>query len=132
MALSSEDQHALAAPDTEDQPALGEDHGDRTRLRARRCAKPAAPAITAARARRVPKSLIFSFPLSCSIDLMSQDHREITEHRKQDARDGLADREPDPGHRALDVDRGLAEWAGMRPSTGNAAHQHGPGLILKM
>ena len=59
-----------------------------------------------------------------AIGLMREDHREVSEHREQDARDGIGDRETDPGHRAVDLDCRLAARAGVRARAGHAAHQH--------
>src|SRR6185437_11026953 len=54
---------------------------------------------------------------------LREDHGEVTEHGDQDARYGVADRETDPGHRALDFDRGFAGRTGMRPRARDTAHQ---------
>src|SRR5262245_28473333 len=55
--------------------------------------------------------------------LLREDHREVAEHGEQDARDGISDREADPGYRALDLDRGFAARAGVGARASDAAHQ---------
>src|SRR3954464_11996378 len=63
--------------------------------------------------------------LEMQAGLLREDHREVAEHSEHDAGDGVADREADPRHAALDFHSRLAAWAGVRPRTGNTAHQHG-------
>ena len=56
---------------------------------------------------------------------LREQHREVAEHREQNARDGIADREADPRNAAVDFLGCLAGRARVRPRAGDAAHQHG-------
>src|SRR4051812_10366271 len=79
----------------------------------------------AVKATRMATFLMRFVSSGCYADLLSQYHREVAKHGEQNARYGVADWEPDPGHGALDFHRGFAARTGVRPRTGNAAHQHG-------
>src|SRR6266404_9261177 len=65
-------------------------------------------------AKRIqPFLIIFSPNIIVGLPLLRQEHRKISEHSEQDAGHRVADREPDPGHAALDFDCGFASRTGV-------------------
>src|SRR5258705_1834991 len=121
---AAECQHTLATSDANDEPAFGEHDADRPALRPCRGRNGRQSQQSKQSYHNRSPSMHHHYSLleglspdhrgpdlTLATFLLSKDHREVAEYGEQDARYGVADRESDPGHRALDFSRRLARRA---------------------
>ena len=134
--LAAEDKYALPATNADDEFALGEDDADGAVSARHGVARPALAKNPSTMASIIPVRYFFiTLPspvrapghrgvgLRLRAGLLREQHREVAEYGEQDARNGVADRESDPGHRTLGFSRRLARRAGVRPGPGDTTHQ---------